>query len=116
MGLILWVDSNTFATALLERVFKKEETPFYTLPEANNFSYLVEDLRPSLLVLDAATALHCVDAFQQQYLDSAFLRKIPVVIIDPLPGLEFITNVVGHIQRPFDPFTISTFLKGFNSH
>jgi hypothetical protein len=116
LGLILWIDSNTFATALLEKVFKKEDTPFYTLADAKDFSYLFEDLRPTLLVLDAATALHSLDAFRRQYEGSEIIRKVPVVVIDNLEGLEFITNVVGHLQRPFDPFIIPAFLKGFNSH
>ena len=44
MGLVLWIDQNTFASSLVEKVFKQKGLAFYTIPHARDFLYLVEDL------------------------------------------------------------------------
>lgn len=111
MGLVLWIDQNTFATGLLEKVFKKRNLPFYTLSVANDFVYLVEDLRPEVIVLDARTATDHLEAFKAQYDSSEALRSLPFVIIDDHGELGFITNVSGHIKRPFDPFMVPELLQ-----
>lgn len=106
MGLVLWIDQNTFATGLLEKVFKKKNLGLYTLPTADNFSYLVDDLLPELLVLDTLTASQNLSALREQYQKSANLQKLPVIFIEDSTELDFIHNVVGRIHRPFDPFKI----------
>jgi hypothetical protein len=114
LALILWVDSNSFATSLLEKIFKQEEIPFYGLNSASDFLYLIEDLRPSFLVLDAQTALNHLDAFRCQFEKSELLRKIPIILIDQKPGLEFISNIAGRLHRPYDPYTIPAFIRALN--
>ena len=106
MGLVLWIDQNTFATGLLEKVFKKKNLPFYTLSSAHDFVYLVEDLKPELLVLDSATGEKYSEDLKRQYLESIVLRNLPVIFIDEVSGLDFIQNRKGMISRPFDPFKI----------
>lgn len=113
MGLILWIDQNTFATALLEKVFKKKELPFYTLPSAENFSYLVDDLKPVMIILDGKTAVGHLNAFKKQYESSENMQKLPFVLIEAGEELNFIQNVTGQIQRPFDPFKIPEILGNF---
>lgn len=106
VGLVLWIDSNTFATGLLEKVFKRQGLPFYTLKSAEDFTYLVDDLKPELLILDGKTAGEELEKLKAQYDASESLRKLPVIVIEPVPGLEFIQNKIGVITRPFDPFKI----------
>lgn len=113
MGLILWIDQNTFATGLLEKVFKKKELPFYTLPSAENFSYLVDDLKPVMIILDGKTAATHSEAFKQQYESSENMQNLPFVLVEAGEELGFIKNVVGQIQRPFDPFQIPDLLGKF---
>lgn len=109
VGLVLWIDQNTFATALLEKVFKKKDLPFYTLTSVEDFVYLVEDLRPVLVVLDAKTALAHENAFKTQYESSEVLRSLPFILIDG--DIPFVQNVVGKIHRPLDPFEMPEVLK-----
>lgn len=109
VGLVLWIDQNTFATGLLEKVFKKKDLPFYTLAQANDFVYLVEDLKPVLIVLDAQTALVQEESFKAQYESSRALRSLPFILIDG--DIPYIQNVLGKISRPFDPFQIPEELK-----
>lgn len=117
MGLVLWIDENTFATSLIEKVFKKKGLPFYSLSQVNDFSYLIDDLGPSLIVLDAKTAVGSLDTFMSQFNSSQKLQKLPFVLIDKTPELSFIKNVAGEIQRPFDPFNIpEMLLKITESH
>ncbi len=108
MGLVLWIDSNTFATGLLEKVFKKKALPFYTIPNAQDFVYLVEDLKPEVIVLDTKTALDDLDAFKSQY---EALKGVPFILIDHTNELSFIENVTGQIKRPFDPFQVPQILN-----
>jgi CheY-like chemotaxis protein len=115
MGLILWIDQNTFATSLLEKVFKRKELSFYTVAAANDFVYLVDDLKPELLVLDGMTANLFKDELKAQYESSESLRSLPVVFVDEVPELPFITNKVGVLNRPFDPFEVPQLLQNLIS-
>jgi DNA-binding NtrC family response regulator len=112
MGLVLWIDQNTFATGLLEKVFKKKNLPFYTLDSVDDFLYLVEDIKPSMIVLDFLTAKSNPEAFKKQY-DALNLNGLSFVLIDAVEGLDFVKNVVGTIKRPFDPFKIPEILQSF---
>lgn len=111
MGLVLWIDGNTFATSLLEKVFKSKNLPFYTLDKAVDFTYLVEDLKPELLVLDGETALQNLESLQKQYEASPALRNLPVILVDKKADLPFIQKEIGEIKRPFDPFKIPEVLE-----
>lgn len=106
MGLVLWIDENTFATSLIEKAFKKQELQFYALAGCKDFGFLIADLDPRVVVIDARTALNELEAFQKQYQETNFFQNKPVILVDPVPGLEFIKNVAGTISRPIDPFTI----------
>ena len=115
MGLVLWIDQNTFATALLEKVFKKKGLPFYTQTSVDDFLYLVEDINPKLIVLDAQTFALNKEAFIKQY-ESKILSDLPFVLVDATPHMAFIGNVIGKINRPFDPFKIPETLKSFQNY
>ncbi len=106
MGLILWIDQNTFATGLLEKVFKKKNVSFYTITSVQDFVYLVADLKPELIVLDSVTAVAGLEALKQQYQASELLQGLPVILIEEALELNFLGNVIGKIDRPFDPFEI----------
>lgn len=112
MGLVLWIDQNTFATGLLEKVFKKKNLPFYTLESVDDFLYLIEDIKPKLIVLDRQTFRANPEAFKRQY-QSEVLKSLPFVLIDPDESLGFIATVVGQIRKPFDPFKIPEILSRF---
>jgi hypothetical protein len=101
--LVLWIDQNTFATSLLEKVFKGRNLPFYTIPSAEDFLYLVEDLRPEVIVLDGKTALANLQKFREQY---ERMSEKSFILLDGSPELSFIREVVGEVKRPFDPFAI----------
>lgn len=111
MGLVLWIDQNTFATGLLEKVFKKKNLPFYTIDNAENFVYLIDDLKPELLVLDSKTAIEFKEALERQYSNSDALKNLPVIQIDDFGDLPFLEKKIGTIKRPFDPFKIPSVLE-----
>lgn len=106
MGLILWIDQNTFATGLFERVFKKKALPFYTISSVDDFSYLVDDLNPAVIVLDQETFAKNPQAFKRQYEVSAKMQGLPFILVDPKEDFSFIKNKVGEIQRPIEPFDL----------
>ncbi|HXH75769.1 MAG TPA: hypothetical protein VNJ08_12420 [Bacteriovoracaceae bacterium] len=106
MGLVFWIDQNEIATKLFEKVFKERGLPFYTISSVSDFSYLIADLNPELLVLDAETALKDLNRLKQQYEATEGFQGKPVILINALPGLEFISNVIGEIKRPINPFQL----------
>ena len=103
MGLVLWIDANTFATELLEKIFKKKALPFYTIPNVQDFVYIVEDLRPEVIVLDTKTAIENLEAFKGQY---SSIKHLPFILVDHNNELPFIEKVRGEFKRPFDPFQV----------
>lgn len=106
MGLILWIDKNDFAASLISKVFKKRDLEFYHLSHADDFAYLVEDLRPILIVLDEKTASDSLEALRRQYESSAQLQQSRFVVIGSWEGLDFIQNRAGALERKIDPFSV----------
>jgi hypothetical protein len=111
MGLVLWIDQNTMATNLIQRVFKQKNLPFYELPSVVDFSYLVEDLRPSLIVLDNLTFKQNPEVFKQQYGASELMRSIPFVLLDNDGSMNFIERRAGDLKRPLEPFRLPEILN-----
>ncbi len=106
MGLILWIDQNIFAATLVEKVFKKKDLPFYGISKVDDFAYLVDDLKPEVIVLDAATAISNLEAFKQQYTASLGLQNTSFILIGQDDSLNFIQKKIGSIERPFEPFEL----------
>lgn len=111
MGLVLWIDQNAFASNLIEKVFKKKGLGFYTIPHARDFSYLVDDLNPGLIVMDSATIRADLEVFRNQYEASEKLRNTPTIAIGGWAGLEFIMMKKGELPRTLDPFQVPEMLK-----
>jgi hypothetical protein len=104
--MVLWIDHNISSTRLIEKAYKSRGMGFYTISSAKDFAYLLDYLRPEIIVLDAQTILDDIDLFKDQYLKSPSMINIPVIIIGEKFGLEFITNRISNLKRPFDPFNI----------
>ena len=104
MGLVLWIDKNEFSTGLIEKVFKKKGLPFYGLNNVQDFDYLVEDLKPQVIVLDALTAVEGLEDFKRQY---EKFTSIPFILLGSSGELDFIAHKLGELKKPLDPFKIS---------
>jgi hypothetical protein len=111
MGLILWIDQNLFASGLVEKVFKKKGLPFYTLGSVRDFAYLVEDLKPVVIVLDQATAMENIQELRSQYENSPAIQKTNFIALESWAGLEFIQNQKGLLPRSFNPFDLPEELR-----
>lgn len=106
MGLILWIDQNTFASSLIEKVFKKRELPFYTIESVEDFSYLVDDLNPAAIVLDGTTYSKNPEAFLKQYQNSPKMQSVPFILMDFAGDVSFIKNKIGELQKPLEAFEL----------
>jgi len=106
MGLILWIDANTFATSLLDKVFKTQGGAFYSLGSVDDFSYIVEDLKPVAIVLDYSTFKKNADRFYQQLESSELMKVTPFILLDDPEKELKLNNIIGYLKRPFDPFEI----------
>lgn len=111
MGLVLWIDENTFASDLIEKVFNKRDLKIYTISNVSDFGYLIEDLRPEVIVLDSKTGLKDLKALKRQYEETKHFLDTPVIMIDPNSELDFIQKRVGELNRSLDPFKIPELLK-----
>lgn len=111
MGLILWIDQNTFATSLIERVFKKKQLPFYTIESVEDFSYLVDDLNPVAIVLDGATFNTNPDKFLKQYQDSPRMQSLPFILLDFDGDSTFIQKKIGELKKPLAAFELPEVLS-----
>lgn len=105
MGLVLWIDQNTFSAGLVEKAFKRSKASFYSLSSVSDFAYLVEDLKPKVIVLDTETFLANQAAFLEQYRASATMQQLPFILLGS-SDLSALKNVLGRILKPFDPFLI----------
>lgn len=106
MGLVLWIDRNTFATNLLTKVFKQKNIPFYVLGNTKDFAYLVDDLKPQYIVIDEETAALGLEDFKEQYQNSELMQKTPFIALGSFKDLDFIAQKHGTLPRTFDPFSI----------
>ena len=84
--------------------------PFYGLSSVENFDYLVEDLKPQVIILDAQTALEGIEAFQRQY---EKFKTVPFILIGSAPELGFISHKIGELKKPLDPFKVHGQLQHF---
>ena len=110
MGLVLWIDHNTFATSLIERVFKKRSLPFYTINSVEDFSYLVDDLNPAIIVLDGETFSKNQQVFLNQYEKSSKMQSLPFILLEPGNDLGFLKNKIGELKKPLEPFEMPEIL------
>ena len=110
MGLVLWIDQNTFATDLIERIFKKKSLSLYTIQSVEDFSYLVDDLSPSLVVLDTETFFKNPQAFLWQYEKSLKMQALPIILLGPEGDFSFLKNKIGVIKKPIEPFELPELL------
>lgn len=111
MGLIFWIDENTFATSLVEKALKSQGMDFYTVANARDFAYLIQDLKPAFVVVNSATALKNIEAFQRQYEETQGFFGSPVVILGDTEPFSFVTNPIRKLERPFDPFKLKDFFR-----
>lgn len=113
MGLVLWIDQNEIATGLFEKIFKERGKQFYTLASVSDFSYLIRDLNPSIIVIDGETALKDLGRLKIQYEETQGFMGRPVVFLGPVSQLDFIQNVKGTLERPINPFQLPDLLSKF---
>ena len=111
MDLIFWIDENTFATSLVEKALKSQGLEFYTVANANDFAYLIHDLKPAIVVIDPATALKNIEQFRKQYQETNGFLGAHVVFLGESDELSFIENEHSILNRPFDPFKLQDFFK-----
>lgn len=111
MGLVFWIDENTFATSLIGKALKSQGVDFYTINSADDFAYLISDLKPQIIVIDATTALKTLDVFTRQYLETDKFFGAKVVILGNKSEFTFIDNIKSELARPIDPFSLKDYFS-----
>ncbi len=105
MAPIFWIDKNKFSSDFIEKTFKKKNIPFYSLKEARNFAYLVDDLLPLAIVIDASTVQDTLAEFRSEFENSPRMQSTPFIFINEIPELDFVAPL-GVLRKPLDPFKV----------
>ncbi len=107
MGLVLWIDKNEFATSALEKIFQKQGSEIYTINSAQDIQYLIEDLRPEVIVIDVATYLAHEDRVNMFMAASEIMQNTPWILSGTrdiiIPGIQ----VKGRINKPLNVMTVA---------
>lgn len=111
MSLIFWIDENTFATSLIERALKGQGLDFYSIKDGKDFSYLIKDLKPQIVVVDSVTILKDIDVFKKQFEETQSFLGAKLVVLDFSTELNFLGDKVSHLSRPIDPFKLKEFFS-----
>lgn len=111
MGLIFWIDENTFATSLAKKTLEAQGVDFYTIDNAKDFAYLIKDLKPQTIVIESGTVLKDLALFKDQYESTDKFQGAKIVVIHSVPELNFLENVAGTLELPFNPFNLKEFFS-----
>ena len=100
MGLVLWIDKNEFVTTALEKVFNKAALSIYTINSAEDIQYLIEDMKPEVIVMDVSTYLLQEDRVNMFMAASELMQATPWISTGTreisYPGAK----MQGHIMKP----------------
>lgn len=106
MGLVLWIDKNEFATSALEKIFEKQGLSLYTINSAQDIQYLIEDMRPEVIVIDVATYFAHEDRVNMFMASSEIMQQTPWITAGTreisIPGIQ----VKGQIKKPLNVMTV----------
>ncbi len=94
---------------------KDKHIPFYTHAEAKDFAFLIDDLKPVLIVLDQKTAQENLPLFKQEFEKSVLMKTIPCVVIGTWDDLDFIPKKHAQIELPLKPPALVKALENWHS-
>lgn len=107
MGLVLWIDKNEFATSALEKIFEKQGGSIYTINSAQDIQYLIEDLRPEVIVIDVATYFAHEDRVNMFMAASEVMQQTPWIVAGTrdiqIPGIQ----IKGRVNKPLNVMTVA---------
>lgn len=63
---VVWIEQTQFICLLVEGIFKEQNVACYTLSDCKDFSYLLNDLAPEVLVCDIKTINNDLVSFKKQ--------------------------------------------------
>lgn len=92
---IIYVNEKRFVCQLVEKVCKQNEIACYTVEQIDNFSYIIDDLVPQLVVVELDTFTKFEDIILLSINESK--NKPQLVKIDKLDPNTFIDQIKSFI-------------------
>jgi hypothetical protein len=92
---IIYVNEKRFVCQLVEKVCKQNEIACYTVEQIDNFSYIIDDLVPQLVVVELDTFTNFEDIILLSINESK--NKPQLVKIDKLDPNTFIDQIKSFI-------------------
>jgi DNA-binding response OmpR family regulator len=107
--LVLVIDSELMVRQLFDVLFKKHQKAIYTLDSLENNLYLLNDLRPRLIIFDRAALGQTLN----ELLDFAKKENIPTVEMLPLNSTDSKSSIAKFTFTK--PLIISDLLANIDS-
>jgi len=60
---IIYINKTKFTCGFVENLCKEQNVSCYTLQDCNDFSYLIDDLKPEAVIIDGQTYQESEDTF-----------------------------------------------------
>ena len=105
MTKVFYIEKQKFLREMVEQILVDKGEKAYTLETASDCTYLIEDLKPEVLMLDVATIMPEADEFFATYKEK--FSQIPIVftgfpedrdLLGPYEGL-----CRGFLEKPIKP-------------
>jgi hypothetical protein len=113
MKLILWIDEKELNLKLFDKIFQNQGHKFYGLNSVLDFSYLIKDLSPSVIVIDSKTVIKNLDRFTAQFVETNEFEGVPLVVIDHVPELNFLGSRYLNLTTPLNPFELPSKIEAY---
>ncbi len=113
---VFWIDSSKFVTDVVSATLREENITCYTHGSADNFHFILEDMRPEVLVVDASTLGENTQVFFKTLESGVESSKIPVVLLGNEEELQTLSKkyksqIKGIIKKPLAPMALTNELK-----
>lgn len=97
---VIWIDQTKFICKLAEGLLAEHGVSCYTLDRADDFSYIISDLEPDLIICDLKTVSVNLDKFKEQVSDFEGKILTTATIADYEQFKDF--PFAGCIEKPIE--------------
>ncbi len=106
---VFWLDQNKFVCNLIEATLKKEGVSCYTHQTGDGFRYLIEDIKPDLVVIDFQSISHIQEKIDEEL--STCTCPVILSLKEEERSLVKLKKNNGSLSKPIEPMILADNLK-----
>lgn len=111
---VILIEKTKLVSKLLSTVLESNGAKCYVLNELEDFSYLVDDLRPQILLVEVSTLRDDLELFWKAIDNSAF-KSFKLVLFGKKDDVDSITNIERFDSKLYKPIDISNIYEQLSS-